>query len=140
MENKFLVPPNYRAYHTLDFPTREQIQVVETKFVFNVFLHSRCNLLLTLDLCKTAISTLFIWFERDDNTDKKKFEQISLQDFLEWKQALLLCSLPSDEGLLKLKTSAFLTFHGGNLTFINWLDKTKFFWSKVVTQLLLYTP
>ena len=34
-------------------------------------------------------------------------------------------SLQSDEGLT-LETSAFLTFHGGNSTFINSFDKTKF--------------
>ena len=40
----------------------------------------------------------------------------------------------SDEGLT-LETSAFLIFHGGNSTFINSFDKTKFlFWSLPPTQ------
>jgi len=37
-----------------------------------------------------------------------------------------LISIPSDEGLM-LGTSALQIFHGGNSTFINSFDKTKFF-------------
>ena len=47
---------------------------------------------------------------------------------------LLFCLVRSDEGLT-LETSAFQIFHGGNFTFINSFDKTKFlFWSFPPTQ------
>ena len=41
-----------------------------------------------------------------------------------WAHSLLE-SIRSDEGLT-LETSAFLNFHGGNSTFINSFDETKF--------------
>jgi len=48
--------------------------------------------------------------------------------------ALRQSELRSDEGLT-LETSAFQIFHGGNWTFINTFDKTKFlFWSLPPTQ------
>ena len=38
----------------------------------------------------------------------------------------------SDEGLM-LETSAFQNFHGGNFTFINSFDKTKFLFCSLLT-------
>ena len=55
-------------------------------------------------------------------------------DFHQWQSSFTLpykpktphnSSIRSDEGLM-LETSAFLNFHGGNSTFTNLFDKTKF--------------
>ena len=46
-------------------------------------------------------------------------------NFGQWSTKESRAALRSDEGLT-LETSAFQIFHGGNSTFINSFDKTKF--------------